>query len=106
MIRAIVMSAAMTASGLGGAAASHVMSEDTPMTWYVTCGSGERSHAVLGGTAMVNGYGHRVELVGPVAATFEGAVTFAREATIIMGDDCEPTRMDDVWRITSGRWLD
>ena len=105
MIRALVLSAAMTASGLGGAAAAN-MSKDTAITWYVTCGSNDRAHPVLGGTAMVNGSGHRVELVGPVAATWEGAVTFAREATMIMGDDCEPTRMDDIWRITSGRWLD
>lgn len=76
---------------------------EQPATWYATCANAGRTHPVLAGTLLVNGSGHTVELVGPVATSHEGALAFARLAEQVMGDECEPTHMSEVWKI-GVRW--
>lgn len=106
MIRAVASLAASAAMGASGATFV-AMSADAPMTQFVTCDVTDHGHAVFGGREIrgTDEYGrpYVVELVGPIAATNEGARLASVRLEAAYGpaidDRCEVTPIEDVWMV-------
>lgn len=106
MFRSALIAAALGTGAVGGAAVA-AMPADAPMTWFVTCSADAFDHSVTGGRVIVGAEGYRSELIGPVAATREGAVRaagefgplFASGPAYDIGAECEPTHASEIWTV-------
>lgn len=106
MFRTIALSTALAAGG-GAVGYATALPADQPFDYFVACPLGDywdrapEREPIFGGRVLVT-YGDQVvELVGPVAATDNGAAAAAVDYSAAYGARCQPVPMWDVWKLST-----